>query len=341
MVTSVSVIIPTYNSRHLITNALEKLRAQTLPAEQFEVIVIDDGSTDDTWPYLQDLAASWPQLHAIHQDNSGTPSVGRNVGLRRATGRYVFFHDADDWLNVDALRRLTSTADRLGSDVVIGRSRIYGGRHEASLIRAAADADLIEDKVWTTLSAQKLFRRALIERLGLWFYEDMVQGEDLVFTATALLNARRVTTLTDDDYYFRSRTRSDGGNLSDQPQTLHNKLLTSTRLTRVVLDHAPRGRQPRLLDRVMIKVLAPALGRPFMVAPAQERAAVLAELQETVLPYLAPRHLRRATEPARLRLQVAARGTSADLVALNRWLRRQQGEPPPAVRELLSAGASD
>lgn len=334
---SVSVIIPTYNSWSSLQVALEALRGQTLAAEEVEVIVVDDGSTDDTWPYVKELADQWPQLMPLQQAHSGTPSAGRNVGLRRARGRYVFFHDSDDWMTADALRKLVAAADRLDSDVVVGRTRVFGGRRDVSLIRSAENADLIKDKVWTTLSAQKLFRRSLIDRLRLEFCEDMVQGEDQVFVASALLSARRVTTLTDDDYYVRIRTRVDGGNLSRQPQTLRNKLLTSTRMTQVVIERVDKDRQPRFLGRVMIKVLAPGLSGPFMRASEQERAQTLAELQATVLPHLTPGHLKRAPADARMRLLVAAHGTSTDLVELNRWLRRrQQGELPKRLQALLS-----
>lgn len=335
---SVSVIIPTYNIRPLLEVALDALRGQTLAADQLEVIVIDDGSTDDTWPFLEQTAARWPQLETVQAQHSGKPAIARNIGLRRATGRYVFFHDADDRMTPDALRRLVAAADRHGSDVVVGRTRITGGRHERSLIRPAARADLIKDKVWTTLSAQKLFRRAFLDRLGLEFCEDMVQGEDQVFVATALLAARRVSTLTDGDYYLRLRTRPGGGNLSDEPQTLQNKLLTSTRLTQLITDYVPDPRRRRrFMRRVILRVVAPALGRPFMNATESERAAALAELQRTALRELRPQHVEQASDEARLRLLVAARGTSADLVALNSWLgRRRSSDPPAAVRSLLS-----
>lgn len=317
----VSVIIPTYNSRPLLAEALDALRDQTLAARSLEVIVIDDGSTDDTWSYLQERAADWPQLEPIHQANSGRPSVGRNVGLRRARGQYVFFHDADDLMTPDALRRLTAAADRYRSDVVVGRTRIIGGRRDRTIIRPAARADLMRDKVWTTLSAQKLFRRSELGRLGLEFCEDMVQGEDQVFVATALFAARRVTTLADDDYYIR-RHRTDGTNLSSRPQTLHNKMLTVLRLTDLIVHNVEPRRQPRFFDRVMVRGVAPALARPFLKATPAERADALDELQRVVLPHLAPRHLERASEAARMRLQVAAHGTCDDLLALNDRLGR-------------------
>src|SRR5690606_20559154 len=96
---AVSVIIPSFNAYSYLRDALARLRNQTIEPATLEVIVVDDGSTDDTWAYLEQLRADWPELITFRQQNSGRPSVGRNVGLRRARGQYVFFHDADDFVD--------------------------------------------------------------------------------------------------------------------------------------------------------------------------------------------------------------------------------------------------
>ncbi|HEY9293129.1 MAG TPA: glycosyltransferase family 2 protein [Microlunatus sp.] len=317
----VSVIIPTYNNQQFLAEALAAIRGQSLAAERIETIVVDDGSTDGTWPYLEELGADWPQLSSFRQPNSGRPSVARNVGIRNATGRYLFFHDADDWLATDALDRLTAAGEDFGADVVVGQVRIVGGeRRTVNRIRPAIDADLLEDRIWTTLSAQKLFRRALIDRLSLEFCEDMVQGEDQVFVAAALLSAQRVTSLTDSAYYFRRRGRTDS--LSRQPQTLQNKLLTGTRMTELIMEKVLPEQRSRYFDRVLVKVVAPSLGAPFMRADQTERDETLGELKRSVLPQLEPRHLQRAKEDSRLRLLVASRGSSQQLVELNEWIAR-------------------
>ncbi len=185
---AVSVIIPTYNSHRFLVEALKELRGQTIDPTEVEIIVIDDGSTDDTWEYLETESAGWPQLIALHQENSGHPGAVRNVGLTRATGRYVFFHDADDWLEPGALQRLVAAADEHQADVAIGRIRTLGpGIDRFSRIQPSLDADLIKDGVWNSLSPAKMFRRQLLTDLGLSFPGDMAQGEDQVFVATALV----------------------------------------------------------------------------------------------------------------------------------------------------------
>lgn len=85
-----SVIIPTYNRRELLQKALESVWVQTFT--DYEVIVIDDGSTDGTWEYLQSLGS---RIKAFKQENAG-PGAARNLGLQHVTGRYITFLDSDD-----------------------------------------------------------------------------------------------------------------------------------------------------------------------------------------------------------------------------------------------------
>lgn len=342
----VSVIIPTYNSCRLLATALAALRAQQLPAEQFEVIVVDDGSTDGSWDELQAATTAWPQLRIFQQDHAGKPSVGRNLGLGHAVGRYVFFHDADDTMPPYALGELLDRGDRADAEVVAGQIRNIGGSgHQRSWLRDSDDADLIEDGVWSSLSTQKLFRRDLLQRLGLQFCEDMVQGEDQIFAATALLRARRVCAVAERDYYLRLRERGDGQNLSRRPQPLANKVLTCTRITEQIEACVPADRQPAYFDRVLLRTLAPALGRPFMRADPVEQQQSIETLQHTVLQHLGPRQLARTTDERRLRLLVAAAGRAEDLVGLNQWWHSGRGvqtvaghqvyDPPRAVAGLL------
>jgi glycosyltransferase involved in cell wall biosynthesis len=95
----VSVVIPTYNSAALVVGAVESVLAQTLPAA--EVIVVDDGSTDDT---PERLARFGPPVRAVRKPNGGV-SAARNRGLAEATGDLIAFLDADDVWYPDKLRR--------------------------------------------------------------------------------------------------------------------------------------------------------------------------------------------------------------------------------------------
>lgn len=95
---TVSVIIPVYNCEKYIRNALESALAQTYPLH--EIIVVDDGSTDGT---VEALKPHWNSLTYIYQKNAGEPAA-RNTGVRRATGEFVAFLDADDLWAPDKIR---------------------------------------------------------------------------------------------------------------------------------------------------------------------------------------------------------------------------------------------
>jgi GT2 family glycosyltransferase len=90
-----SVIVPAYNAEKTIESAIRSVQAQTTPS--FEVIAIDDGSTDATAAVLERIAADHPRIKAISQRNAG-PSAARNAAIDRAAGAYLTFLDSDDLL---------------------------------------------------------------------------------------------------------------------------------------------------------------------------------------------------------------------------------------------------
>jgi poly(ribitol-phosphate) beta-N-acetylglucosaminyltransferase len=320
---AVSVIIATYNARPLLSYALNALTAQTLPAHLIEIIVVDDGSTDDTWRYLSELQGMRSNLTIFHQPHTGGPSAGRNRALSEATGSYVFFHDADDFLGPDALLRLVNLAQQQHSDIVVPRVTWFG-KPEAKPAsnRTVLDADLVENGVWRALTPHKLVRRSLIEDLELRFNEDMVQGEDQVFMATCLFAARKVSILGGKNLYNR-RLLPDNGNLSRQRQTLANKRLTTTRMVSlVVANTTPGERRDRLLGRVFVRTLSSALNRPFTAARPEERTEFIEAMQVEVFPYMPHSVLGDLEDPQRLRMITAKIGKAEDLVELNLVLRK-------------------
>lgn len=97
----VSVIIPTYNRRHTLDASIESVLVQTYA--NFEILLIDDGSTDDTSTLVQGLRDE--RIRYVRLEHSGLPSVARNAGIRRARGKYLAFLDSDDLWVEDKLHK--------------------------------------------------------------------------------------------------------------------------------------------------------------------------------------------------------------------------------------------
>ena len=98
-----SIIIPVYNSSNYITRCLESIQKQTFA--NFECIIIDDGSTDNSLSICNEYNKSDPRFIIIHQENKGV-SAARNTGLNAATGDYIVFVDSDDFIELNLLQEL-------------------------------------------------------------------------------------------------------------------------------------------------------------------------------------------------------------------------------------------
>jgi CDP-glycerol glycerophosphotransferase len=218
----VSVVMPVHNAMPYLLKGLQSVVDQTIGAERIELVAVDDGSTDESGDALDAFAADHPELvTAVHQEASGGLGAPRNRGLDLARGEYVFFLDADDHLGAEALERMVATADEQGSDVVLGRMAGANGRGvpESMFKRAQLATDAFHSRAFWTLDPCKLFRRSLIERLGLRFEPGVHTGEDLPFTVAAYPTASNISILADYCYVVKRDGRNATAGVWADPQT--------------------------------------------------------------------------------------------------------------------------
>lgn len=128
MPVKVSVIVPVYNPGAYIEDCIASLLRQSLPPDEYEVLFVDDGSTDGTPARLDAVAAEHPRVTVVHQENSGWSGKPRNVGIAAAEGEYVMFVDNDDYLGDEALERMYDYGVANDADVVVGKMGFYKGR---------------------------------------------------------------------------------------------------------------------------------------------------------------------------------------------------------------------
>lgn len=114
----VSVIMPVYNVEKYLVRCMKSVTRQTFPTDRYEVICVNDGSTDNSLEILERYAEQFPNIKIINQKNSG-PAAARNRGIKEAQGKYVLFIDSDDFIAVNALEILYKYVEQHKSDVVI------------------------------------------------------------------------------------------------------------------------------------------------------------------------------------------------------------------------------
>ena len=135
--TTVSVIIPVHDTEKFLGQCLASVLGQTLTG--LEVICIDDGSSDASPALLDEAAACDGRLRVIHFDKNGGVSHARNTGLALATGKYVYFMDADDWLDADYLEAMYAACESNGLDQAVNFNYVF--EQETPLEAAACESE--------------------------------------------------------------------------------------------------------------------------------------------------------------------------------------------------------
>lgn len=319
IVVRVSVVVPVYNPGRYITDLIESLRAQTLDPAEFEVLFVDDGSTDGTPALLDAVAAETPHFRVIHTPNSGWPGRPRNIGLDAARGDYVFLSDHDDRLAPDALERLTGFAAAHGSDVVIGK--IVGvGRNAPERIFAATVVDAQEDPglIMSSLTPQKLYRRAFLDERGIRFPEGRRRLEDHLFVTTAYLRARRVSIYADAPVYYFV-LRDDGNNASRRPPEWAGYFANAAESIAVVDAEAPDEATRVIMRSRWLRTEGISRLRGRTLLAAQDRAGLLDAVQALVQQHYPAAEVDRLPVADRLVGRLLLDGRQGDVVALAEW----------------------
>ncbi|MEU8117951.1 glycosyltransferase [Spirillospora sp. NPDC049024] len=323
----VSVIVPVFQCRDTVGGALESVFAQTLPAERIEVIAVDDGSTDGGGELLDELARAHDRLTVLHQPNSGGAGAPRNRGLELASGKYVFFLDADDRLGPEALERMTAMAERNGTDIVLGKQVGTGGRNAPKVFERTIERTHVLDPdcdlfARMSMAALQLFRRSLIEREGLRFTEGLVAHEDQLFTAGAYLKAGGVSVLADYDCYYWT-AREDGSSATQGSGAAPTELYgVIAQAMRQVADHTEPGEtRDRLNHRYLRLEVFSRLDRLYLDSSPDDQKFTLASCRELLEEWYTPGLRERCHPLHRVLAHCVLHGLDDELVEVLRFRR--------------------
>ncbi|MFE9020845.1 glycosyltransferase family 2 protein [Streptomyces sp. NPDC007808] len=290
MPVKVSVVVPVYNPGAHIEDCIASLLRQSLPPDAYEVIFVDDGSTDGTPALLDALAAADPRVTVLHQENSGWSGKPRNVGVAASRGEYVMFVDNDDHLGDEALERMYDYGVANGADVVVGKMAGKNRGVPVELFRRNHPRATVENApLIDSLTPHKMFRRAFLDDIGLRFPEGRRRLEDHVFVTEAYLRASNVSVLSDYVCYYHVR-RDDSSNAGFQrfdPGGYFKNL-------REALDVVERYTEPgplrdRLLRRwLRVEMVERMRGRRLLALPADYRRELFEEIHHVVVERFGP-----------------------------------------------------
>ncbi len=207
---TVSVIVPVYNAEGVVSRSVDSILAQSY--QDFELILVDDGSTDGSGAICDNYAQQDGRVKVIHQENAGV-SAARNAGLKVAQGEWVTFVDSDDIVLDGFLESLVAAVNRderidlayCGYAIVEGSTSIKTYRSATYIGKEQLHNVLSSTKLLYRCSPWgKLFRRSIIADNGLQFDGNLTISEDRLFLYQYLIHVRGVATTSTVGYLYGS-----------------------------------------------------------------------------------------------------------------------------------------
>jgi CDP-glycerol glycerophosphotransferase len=333
----ISVVVPIYNVERYLPACLGSLAAQT--TTDLEVVMVDDGSTDDGPGIAERFAARDPRFRLIRQANGGLGNA-RNTGTAAASGELLAFVDSDDVVPHDAYERLAAALDRTGSDFASGNvQRLHGAQvTQAKFLSRTFERTRLRTHVTRfrplladRIACNKLWRRSFWEDHALRFPEGVLH-EDIPVTLPAHLMAGSVDVLADTVYRYRIRT--DGEKSITQRRlelrVLQDRLAAVEHVRAHLAANAPRRVRRWYDERLVGDDLRLHLD---LLADADDayRTCFLTRVN-ALLDDAGTRPLRGLGALDRLKWHLVRRGLVDELVEVLRFQQKRRAATPPQRR---------
>lgn len=215
-----SIIIPVWNSGKTIEAIVKSIVSQKFT--DFELLLINDGSTDDTGLVLKELQKTDGRIRVISKANGG-PSSARNLGLENATGEFIQFYDSDDNISGNSLSVTTSAIEKTDSGLLVSgwqidlnsSSGLIENYKQVSPKSETIDSKIVENVLLSlgndgTLYNlwNKLFRADIIRDNNLRFREELRFGEDLLFSLEYIKHINSISIIPDVTYHYLTNSGS-------------------------------------------------------------------------------------------------------------------------------------
>ena len=223
-----SIIVPVYNTEKYLARCLDSLIHQDIPSEDYEIIVINDGSPDNSHQIVHDYMSKHTNISYHEQSNKGLFET-RNVGISLAKGKYLYFIDSDDFIAPNVMGSITSYMDREEIDLfgfgmvkttsssipaVSTKEKLEKGVEVYDGLTYLSNNDYAKESVWLVINREFLTAAGISHVKGIGF-------ADGLFTTELLYNARRISVIPDNIYaYFQH-----AGSILNNPSPDHYRKL--------------------------------------------------------------------------------------------------------------------
>ncbi len=249
-----TIIVPVYNAERYLGRCLHSLLCQDLAAEDYEILCIDDGSTDFSSGLLGVYAGIYPNIRMIRKENGGV-TTARNLGLQEAKGEYIWFVDADDVVRENVLGKLMALAE--GNDRLVLDAYTFTDKLNPEDV---ADADsLPRNTPWQDAVVwRNILRLDFLKEYGLTFrYPELTHGEDGLYMYEVAIAQPKTVESGLMAYFYRVHSGSAETSVSDVVRK--KKLNSFLRLCEIMLDHYRSGQQNAFTANKLMSYLWMAL----------------------------------------------------------------------------------
>jgi glycosyltransferase involved in cell wall biosynthesis len=224
----ISVIIPAFNVQKYIRECVESVRKQSM---DIEMLIIDDCSTDNTKAIVEGMASEYDNISVLQTERQIGPGGARNLGLKHATGEFVFFLDGDDKVPEEAFSILSKKQAVTKADIVIGNVKKYN-EHSVYNSNLHKKIDWENSNLTTHIVRQhdllfdstvwnKLYKRSFILEKQIYFPES-VSYEDILFSLKAHILADKVSLVNSIVYMWRVRDAANNPSITQSRRNIDN-----------------------------------------------------------------------------------------------------------------------
>lgn len=203
-----SIIIPVYNAEKHLQDCLDSCINQDFSHEEYEIICVNDGSTDNSASILSNYEKNYQNIVVVNQSNSGASSA-RNNGIKKAKGDYVWFVDSDDFIPAGFIKNIHDTYYCEKYDMILFGAYAFVESFSAEETEQHIKGTLRPNQaIQSIYITRRLIRKSYLESHNILFHEKITYGEDALFDYMIYMNRPKVAVFDELGYFYRIHSGS-------------------------------------------------------------------------------------------------------------------------------------